>query len=135
MSGIKNLNALLNNMTPILNKGHFVFASVKNPKTINLEDALGIFREKEGTTIILEQCKADELNLKYDFIASWITLSVHSSLDAVGLTASFSNALANESISCNVVAGFYHDHIFVNHKHAQKAMLVLQNISRKVKTL
>jgi hypothetical protein len=72
---------------------------------------------------------ADKLKLDYSFIASWITLTVHSSLDAVGLTAAFSRALSDEGISCNVVAAFYHDHIFVDRKDAEKAMQVLSRFS------
>jgi hypothetical protein len=87
------------------------------------------FRESEGTTIIVRKETADQLNLKYDFIAAWITLTIHSSLDAVGLTAAFSTALANEGISCNVVAGYFHDHLFVNSEDAENAMKILQTIS------
>ncbi|MEO9662897.1 MAG: ACT domain-containing protein, partial [Maribacter dokdonensis] len=67
----------------------------------------------------------------YEFIASWITLTVHSALDAVGLTAAVANALTKHNISCNVVAAFYHDHIFVSTKDATKAMSVLQEFSKK----
>jgi hypothetical protein len=60
---------------------------------------------------------------------SWITLNIHSSLEAYGLTAAFSNALAEANVSCNVVAGVYHDHIFVPRNDADKAMTVLKKLS------
>lgn len=60
---------------------------------------------------------------------SWITLSVHSSLEAIGLTAAFSNALSEHEISCNVVAAYYHDHIFIDKKDTVKAMEILSSFS------
>jgi uncharacterized protein len=129
MSGETNLSKLIKNMAPHLNEGQYVFTSVKDSKPINRADILGEFKETEGTTIIIAKSKADALKLQYNFVAAWITLKVHSSLDAVGLTAKFSNELAKYNISCNVMAGYYHDHIFVNIKDANSAMEVLKNLS------
>jgi len=89
-----------------------------------------VYKEDEGWTVILNKLAADNLKLHYTYIASWITLTVHSSLEAVGLTAAFSKALAEASISCNVVAAYYHDHIFVDQKDAEKAMTVLIELSK-----
>lgn len=77
---------------------------------------------------LLKKNKADEFQLDYDYVAAWITLKVHSSLEAVGLTAAFSNALAKHQISCNVVAGYYHDHIFVDSAMADTAINILQQL-------
>ncbi|MDV7139022.1 ACT domain-containing protein [Maribacter sp. TH_r10] len=129
MAGETNLSRLIKSMQPILNDRDYVFATVKDLTKINRNDTICEFEEKEGTTIIIEKGKADELDLNYDFIASWITLKVHSSLDAVGLTAAFSNELTKYDISCNVIAGYYHDHIFVDKKDAEKAIGVLTRLS------
>jgi hypothetical protein len=89
-----------------------------------------LFKEQEGITIIVTKQTADTWQLNYSFIAAWITLTVHSSLEAVGLTAAFSTALSAEGISCNVVAAFYHDHIFVDKKDTEVAMNVLSKFSK-----
>ncbi len=89
MSGEKNLAILLKNMKPVLNNGDFVFCTVSDNYTIDLSQIIGSFKEKEGITLVLPKAYADELNLEYFSIMSWITLQVHSSLEAVGLTAAF----------------------------------------------
>jgi hypothetical protein len=130
MTGEKDLDVLLKKMKPKHNIGDYVFCSVADLSGINLNDIILIFREEEGNTIIIKRELADNLQLEYSFVAAWITLSVHSSLEAVGLTAAFSTALSKEGISCNVVAAFYHDHIFVDKMDAEKAMNILSKFSK-----
>lgn len=129
MSGEKDLEKLLKSMKPKHNLGEYVFCSVENLDVIHQADLLMTFREAEGITIIIKKEIADSLGLDYSFVASWITLTVHSSLEAVGLTAAFSKALTENKISCNVVAGFYHDHIFVDVKDCEKALSILNKFS------
>ncbi len=129
MNGEKNLELLLKSMNPSLNLGEFVFCSVKNLTDININEVIMSFKETEGITIIVKKETADKLHLEYSFIASWITLTVHSALDAVGLTAAFSKALTEQNISCNVVAGYFHDHIFIDVKDTEKAIEVLNKFS------
>ena len=132
MSGEKNLSILIKEMKPFVNMGEYVFVSVKDSSTIPNKDIIGQFKEAEGITIIIEKTAADNLGLSYGFIASWITLKIHSALDAVGLTAAFSSELAKHNISCNVVAGYYHDHIFVDKKDEAKTIDVLTNLSKSI---
>lgn len=129
MSGEKNLTTLIKEMKPFVNEGEYVFTTVKNTSNINQDTIIGQFKEQEGTTLILKKSIADELDLPYTFIASWVTLKVHSALDAIGLTAAFSTELAKNNISCNVIAGFYHDHIFVSKKDEIKTIEVLTKFS------
>ncbi|MCY1248560.1 ACT domain protein [compost metagenome] len=86
------------------------------------------FNEREGITIVMKKQDAIELELKFSYVAAWITLEIHSSLAAVGLTAAFSQALGNANISCNVVAAYLHDHIFVDERDALKALEVLSKL-------
>ena len=117
-------------MKPKHNPGDFVFCSITNLEIVNSIDPVLLFKEDEGYTVILTKEIADNLKLDYSFVAAWITLTVHSSLEAVGLTAAFSKALADAGISCNVVAAYYHDHIFVNKSDAEKAMNILNEFSK-----
>lgn len=129
MTGGKDLDQLLKTMKPKLNNGEYVFCTTEERIQIDYSDITMLFKEDEGNTMILEKKVADKQKIKYSFVASWITLTVHSSLEAVGLTAAFSKALTNENISCNVVAGYYHDHLFVKIEDTEKAMTVLNSFS------
>lgn len=130
MGGEKNLETLIANMKPTLNAGEYVFATVSSFDKIPRKDTLFEFKEKEGITVVLEKKKAENLKIPFEFTCSWITLKIHSSLEAVGLTAAFSKALTAQHISCNAVSGFYHDHIFVDTKDAQRALNVLIQLTK-----
>ncbi|GEN73550.1 MULTISPECIES: ACT domain-containing protein [Chryseobacterium] len=129
MNGEKDLAKLLKSMKPKQNPGDYVFCTLKNIENFDLMNVEMFFREDEGFTIIIKKEIADRLHLEYSVIMSWITLTVHSSLEAVGLTAAFSKALSENNISCNVVAAYYHDHIFINKKDTEKAIEVLTKLS------
>ena len=130
MNGEKNLETLLKSMKPKHNVGEYVFCTIENLDQLNLSQIIMTFKEEESITIIAKKEVADQLNLEYSFIATWITLTVHSALEAVGLTAAFSKALSDNGISCNVVAAYYHDHIFVDKKDTDKAMEILNGFSK-----
>ncbi|QJX47622.1 ACT domain-containing protein [Hymenobacter taeanensis] len=128
-TGETNLSRLIRTMKPELQPGTYVYCTVASLTGLELTECLGMFREREGITLILPQTTADRLHLSYSFRAAWITLTVHSALEAVGLTAAFARVLALAGISCNVVAAYYHDHIFVAAEDAQKALGHLRRLA------
>ena len=130
MIGETDLNKILKSLKPKLNPGEFVFCVTDDLAQINQADIISTFKEEEGVTVIIKKELADQFKLQYPYVATWITLTVHSSLEAVGLTSAFSTALAQSGISCNVIAAFYHDHLFVNKKDATQAMEILNELSR-----
>ncbi len=130
MTGETNLQKLLKDLKPKLNPGEYVFCTVNSLRDAAELNPLCLFQEHEEVTIILSKIKADENILFYPVVCAWITLNVHSSLEAVGLTAAVSKALTDANISCNVVAAFYHDHLFVPAKDTARAMEVLHILTR-----
>lgn len=131
MAEESNISALIKGMAPSLNKGEFVFCTLQDSTGLNWRDTICTFKESEGLSIVIDRQKADGLGIDYDFIASWITLTIHSSLNAIGFTALISSELAKHDVGCNIIAGYHHDHIFVNRKDTNKAMEVLSNLSKK----
>ena len=78
---------------------------------------------------IVDRATADARSWTYDYVAAWMTLRVHSSLAAIGLTAAVSRALADQGISCNVLSGYFHDHLLVPVERASDAMAALHRLS------
>ena len=128
--GETNLNIILKSIDPILNKGEYVFCTIENILRIDFSKIISFIKEENAYSIIIGKEYALQLSLPFSESFAWITLSVHSSLEAVGLTALFSRLLADNGLSCNVVAGYYHDHIFVLHPFAQQAMELLKGLAR-----
>ena len=130
MAGEKNLEKLLGSMSPVLVDGEYVFCTLKHSRYGDYADARPIasFEEAEGLTLVLPRESADSFDLSYDGIFRCITLGVHSSLEAVGLTAAVATKLADHGIAANVIAGYFHDHIFVQTDLAKQAFgLLLEN--------
>ncbi|WP_125780089.1 ACT domain-containing protein [Pseudoalteromonas rubra] len=130
MAGIIDLAALLKTMEPVLHDTEYVFCSVSG----DLEEyvplsPIATFQEHEGLTLIVTKAAAQQYGLEYEGPFNQITLSVHSSLDAVGLTAAVARCLTEQGISANVVAAFYHDHIFVQTSDAQAAHSALTQLA------
>jgi hypothetical protein len=122
---VGDLTTLLATLEPTLHDGVYVFARLPGAVPANLVP-LGTFRESEGLTVIVTADEAARLGLPVLFRAAWITLTVHSDLAAVGLTAAVAAALADAGISCNVVAAAFHDHLFVPAESATAAVAALR---------
>jgi len=130
MSGVTDLAELIRSMRPEARDGEFVIATVPALHVVGLP-AEAIIHEDEGPTVVLRREDADRGGIAYDFVAAWITLTVHSDLAAVGLTAAFSTALADAGISCNVLAGFHHDHLLVPADRRDDSLEVLAALSEQ----
>ena len=127
MKGEKDLKKLLASLSPHLMDGDFVFCTIQDAGYGDFPELLPIasFREDEGLTLVVRKQHADKAGLSYESIFKCITLKVHSSLEAVGLTAAVSGKLAERGISANVIAAYYHDHIFVQAEKAGAALSAL----------
>jgi hypothetical protein len=131
---ISDLTLLIRSMEPTLNDGRYVFVSLPFGSDLSALQPIATMREQEGWSLILEAAHAEQHGLEVMFEAAWISLTVHSDLQAVGLTAAFATALGQAGISCNVVAGAYHDHIFVPYDQAERAMQSLRDLQRQAST-
>ncbi len=131
MSGESNLAVLLASMQPVLLDAEYVFTSIESGRYGDLAELnpIAMFSEEEGMTLVLERQSAEAAGIAIEAVFKCITLTVHSSLDAVGLTAAFSAKLGEHGISANVIAGYYHDHIFVQAERATDAMAALLEFS------
>ena len=126
MVGETNLSKLLASMSPELMPGEYVFCSVQGEYSdFNELSPIASFREAEGLTLVISKQSAIANKLPFESVFIGITLTVHSSLDAVGLTAAVSAKLAEKGISANVIAAYYHDHIFVQADKSELAIKAL----------
>ena len=128
MTGETDLALLLRALDPGVRPGEFVYVVVADSLADTLPYEARV-RESEGVSLVMRRADADEAGLSYDFVAAWITLAVHSSLAAIGLTAAVAATLAERRISCNVVAGYHHDHLLVPRHRADDALVALRKLA------
>ncbi|WP_321799116.1 ACT domain-containing protein [Caballeronia sp. J97] len=128
---LRDLDTLIASMQPELQPGVYVFATLPHDAALSGAGIVATFREREGLTVVMEESVAQAAGIAPLFRAAWITLTVHSDLNAVGLTAAFARALGDANISCNVIAAAYHDHIFVPVDDAERAMETLLELQRR----
>ena len=128
MIGEMDIDKLLALLQPALLDGEYVFCSSPSLGYGDLDELQPIssYQEQEGLSLLLSKSAADSAGLSYSSVFCGITLSVHSSLDAVGFTGAVANKLARNGISANVIAAYYHDHVFVPADKAKLALALLR---------
>lgn len=132
MAGETNLSRLLATMQPVRRAGEYVFCTLPAEQASHLGlEPIGQFHEAEGLTVIVPRSQADGAGLPYDAVFALITLTVHSSLEAVGFLAAIATRLASHGISVNPVSAFYHDHLFVPIAQAEMAMALLHELIQR----
>lgn len=134
MAGLVDLDAMLRELSPTVREGRFVYV-VRPPEAFDDYDwealeieAYATVSEAEGRTLVLDEEVALDYDREFDGVFGWITLQVHSSLQAVGLTAAVSAALAGRGISCNMLAGAFHDHLLVPIERVDDALAALESL-------
>jgi hypothetical protein len=124
-------DSLLARMDPHLGEEEFVFCSVSRSQLADLaSDAVCVFDEEEGVTLILERAKAESMGLSFAFPCRRITLRVHSRLDAIGFLAKILTRLAEHGVPVNCVSAYYHDHLFVPVNDAERTLAVLRELQQ-----
>lgn len=128
---IREISALLAGMRPELQPGEWAYATVSADTDVSGLRPLATFQEREAMTVVAKFEDLVAAGIDPMFACAWITLTVHSDLAAVGLTAAVATALADKGMSCNVIAGAYHDHIFVPTHRATDALKALTDLQAK----
>ncbi len=128
---VRDTDAMIAGMAPVLDREVYHFAIVTDPVRAGEAAALALaaFSEDEGLSVILADGPARDMGLSGDLPMRRITLTVHSALDGVGLTAAVATALAQAGIACNMVAAYHHDHAFVPAGDAGRAMDLLKQLA------
>jgi hypothetical protein len=130
VSGETDLGRLLRGLKPYLDDRIFAFGTIPHGRPLPASlSMIGTVEEDEGLTVIAPLDQLAAAAIEHSGPLAKISLTVHSSLEAVGLTASVSAALADAGISANVVAGYFHDHIFVPWDRRDQAIAVLGRLA------
>jgi hypothetical protein len=129
MAGETDLQNLLANMKPLVHEGEFVFCTVSPKSFAHLRvEPIGWFQEPEGITIIIDRDMADRERMKYESAFRMISLTVHSSVEAVGFLAAITRKLASAGVGVNPASAYYHDHLFVPSDKTEMAMRLLNEM-------
>lgn len=131
MSALLELDQILKALEPQLDSEEYVFATFPGAAygEFGAYSPFACVQEEEGLTLVFERSVADSAGIPAGVVCRRISLTVHSSLEAVGLTAAVAGVLAENNISANMVAGYFHDHVFVPRADAEKALRLLESLS------
>lgn len=128
MSGLTDLKQTLRSLRIICDEVKYGFASIDENASIDRKKVLATFKEDGRLAIIAPQNYLESKGIDNEGPYARLTIDVHTSLELVGLTAVMSTELAQHGISANVVAGFYHDHVFVQYELREKAISILEGV-------
>ena len=133
MTAVRDLHDLCRQMTPSIVDGVFVYCTFSDFRLPSGLEPICTFRESEGLTAVLAKSQAEAAGVPYTFPCRLITLTVHSSLDAVGFLACITDRLAHAGIPCNAVAAFHHDHLFVPETRAAETLEILHDLAAETR--
>jgi hypothetical protein len=128
MSGLTDLHHTLKTLKVVCDDIQYGFASIENESQIDREKVLATFHENGQLAVIAPLDYLNNLGIENEGPYAKLTIDIHTSLELVGLTAVMATELAKNRISANVVAAFYHDHVFVQYDLRQKAQQVLEEL-------
>ncbi len=129
-TGETDLGHMLASLTVTRRPGRFTVTTIDPATPLMLGEGIeAVVSESEGVTVVATTDAARSRGWPIGFEAVWLTLDVHSSLEAVGLTAAFAKVLADDGIACNVIAGYFHDHLLVPADRAEDAERCLRALS------
>lgn len=129
MPGELDLAKMLESLDIEQRPGTFTFVTGHWPALHSVAHAT--ISEKEGLTYVVTVDDARSAGAPVDFEAAWLTLTVWSSLEAVGLTAAVSKQLADAGIACNALAGYHHDHLLVPVDQVDEAIRLLRRLTSR----
>ena len=131
---VSDLDELLATLDPAGHPGVWAWCALPADAALDGIDAVATMREAEGLTLVVAEADAIARGWTIAFRSAWITLRARSDLAAVGLTAAFARALGDDGISCNVIAGVHHDHLFVPVERADDALAALRALQARSAT-
>ena len=130
MAGEMDLGTMLSSISIRRRPGRYTLVTVSDPVSPG-DGVAAVIVEDEGTTVVAACDEAERRGWPVGFVAAWLTVEVHSALEAVGLTAAMSAVLADRGIPCNVLAGYFHDHLLVPEARADDAIAALESLRQR----